>query len=65
MSLPILLTELHLGCSASEDDISTFRFDLPRGANILLATATWIPEAEDEYVTGYVIYKFLTNVTKN
>ena len=51
--------------NASEDDTSTFRFDLPRGANILLATATWIPEAEDEYVTGYVIYKFLANVTKN
>jgi hypothetical protein len=51
--------------NASEDDTSTFRFDLPSGANILLATATWIPEAEDEYVTGYVIYKFLTNVTKN
>jgi hypothetical protein len=50
--------------NASEDDTSTFRLNLPRGANILLTTATWIPSAEDEYVTGYVIYKFLTNVTK-
>jgi hypothetical protein len=51
--------------NASEDDTSTFRYSLPVGANILLATATWIPSAEDEYVTGYVIYKFLTNATKN
>jgi hypothetical protein len=51
--------------NASEDDPSTFRYSLPAGANILLATATWIPSADDEYVTGYVIYKFLTNATKN
>lgn len=48
---------------ASEDNTSTFRVDLPSGTYILLATATWIPSSEDEYVTGYVIYKFLTNVT--
>lgn len=51
--------------SATEDNTSTFRIDLSRGAYILLATATWIPSTEDEYVTGYVIYKFLTNITKN
>ena len=47
---------------ATEDDTSIFQIDLPSGAYILLATATWIPSSEDEYVTGYVIYKFLTNV---
>jgi hypothetical protein len=51
--------------NASEAGTSTFSFNLPAGANILLTTATWIPSAEDEYVTGYVIYKFLTNVTEN
>lgn len=49
--------------SASQDNTSTFRVDLPGGTYILLATATWIPSSEDEYVTGYVIYKFLTNIT--
>jgi hypothetical protein len=49
--------------TASEDNTSTFRIDLPSGAYILLATATWIPSGEEKYVTGYVIYKFLTNIT--
>ncbi|HYZ60195.1 MAG TPA: hypothetical protein VE544_11115 [Nitrososphaeraceae archaeon] len=49
--------------NATEDNTSTFRIDLPSGAYILLATSTWIPSGENEYVTGYVIYKFLTNVT--
>jgi len=49
--------------SATEDNTSTFRIDLPGGEYILLSTATWIPSNEDEYVTGYVIYRFLTNVT--
>jgi hypothetical protein len=48
---------------ATEDNTSTFRVDLPNGMYIFLATATWIPSTADEYVTGYVIYKFLTNVT--
>ena len=48
--------------NATEDNTSTFRIDLPSGEYILLATATWIPSGEDEYVTGYVIYKFLTSV---
>jgi hypothetical protein len=51
--------------NATEDNTSAFRFALPSGKNILLTTATWIPTAEDEYVTGYVIYKFLTNITNN
>lgn len=48
--------------NATEDNTSTFRIDLPKGKYILLATATWIPSSENEYVTGYVIYKFLTNI---
>jgi hypothetical protein len=48
---------------ATEDNTSTFRINLPNGMYIFLATATWIPSTEDEYVTGYVIYKFLSNVT--
>jgi hypothetical protein len=48
--------------NATEDNTSTFRIDLPKGKYILLATATWIPSNENEYVTGYVIYKFLTNI---
>src|SRR5919106_2862933 len=48
--------------NATEDNTSTFRIDLPKGKYILLAIATWIPSSEDEYVTGYVIYKFLTNI---
>ena len=43
----------------------TFRINLPTGLYILLASATWIPSSADEYVTGYVIYKFLANVTEN
>jgi hypothetical protein len=50
---------------AVEDNTSTFRIDLPRGAYILLGTATWIPSSTNEYVTGYVIYKFLANVTES
>ena len=49
--------------NATEDNTSTFRVNLPNGMYIFLATATWIPSTEDEYVTGYVIYKFLSNVT--
>jgi hypothetical protein len=49
--------------NATEDNTSTFRISLPKGEYILLATATWIPSSENEYVTGYVIYKFLTNIT--
>ena len=49
--------------NATEDNTSAFKIDLPGGSYILLATATWIPSSEDEYVTGYVIYKFLTNIT--
>lgn len=48
---------------ATEDNTSTFRVNLPNGMYIFLATATWIPSTEDEDVTGYVIYKFLSNVT--
>jgi hypothetical protein len=48
--------------NATEDNTSTFRIDLPSGEYIFLATATWIPSSEDEYVTGYVIYEFLTSV---
>lgn len=48
--------------NATEDNTSTFRIDLLSGEYILLATATWIPSSEDENVTGYVIYKFLTSV---
>ena len=48
---------------ATEDNTSTFRVNLPNGMYIFLATATWIPSTEDEDVTGYVIYKFLANVT--
>ena len=51
--------------NATEDNTSTFRINLPSGAYILLASATWVPSAADEYVTGYVIYKFLANVTEN
>lgn len=51
--------------NATEDNSSTFRFDLPNGKYILLTTATWIPSAEDEYVTGYIIYKFLIDIPKN
>ena len=43
--------------NATEDNISTFKINLPQGTYILLATATWIPNTSDEYVTGYVIYK--------
>lgn len=50
---------------AVEDNTSTFRIDLPRGEYILLGTATWIPSSTNEYVTGYVIYKFLANVTES
>lgn len=50
---------------AVEDNTSTFRIDLPRGAYILLGTATWLPSSTNEYVTGYVIYKFLANVTES
>jgi hypothetical protein len=48
--------------NATEDNSSTVRFNLPRGTYILLTTATWVPSAPDEYVTGYVIYKFLTDI---
>jgi hypothetical protein len=48
--------------TATEDNSSTVRFNLPRGTYVLLTTATWVPSAPDEYVTGYVIYKFLTNI---
>jgi hypothetical protein len=51
--------------NATEDNTSTFKINLPRGAYILLATAIWIPTTSDEYVTGYVIYKYLANVTEN
>jgi hypothetical protein len=49
----------------ADDNTSTFRVNLPRGAYILLATATWIPSSTNEYVTGYVIYKFVAKVTEN
>lgn len=49
--------------SATEDNTSVFRIDLTSDEYILLATATWIPSSENEYVTGYVIYKFLTNIS--
>jgi hypothetical protein len=51
--------------NATEDNTSTFRINLSTGSYILLASATWIPSSADEYVTGYVIYKFLANVTDN
>ena len=51
--------------NATEEDASTFRMSLPAGLYILLTSATWIPSSADEYVTGYVIYKFLANVTEN
>ena len=51
--------------NATEEDTSTFRINLPTGLYILLTSATWIPSSADEYVTGYVIYKFLANVTEN
>jgi hypothetical protein len=51
--------------NATEDDTSTFRINLPKGSYILLTSATWIPSSASEYVTGYVIYKFLANVTEN
>lgn len=51
--------------NATEDDTSTFRINLPKGPYILLTSATWIPSSANEYVTGYVIYKFLANVTEN
>ena len=51
--------------NATEDNTSTFKINLPQGTYILLATATWIPNTSDEYVTGYVIYKYLANVTEN
>ena len=50
--------------NATEEDASTFRINLPKGSYILLTSATWIPSSADEYVTGYVIYKFLANVTE-
>jgi hypothetical protein len=51
--------------NATEKDTSTFKISLPTGLYILLTSATWIPSSADEYVTGYVIYKFLANVTEN
>ena len=51
--------------NATEEDTSTFRINLPTGLYILLTSTTWIPSSADEYVTGYVIYKFLANVTEN
>jgi hypothetical protein len=51
--------------NATEEEPSTFRINLPTGLYILLTSATWIPSSADEYVTGYVIYKFLANVTEN
>ena len=50
--------------NATEQDTSTFRIDLPKGTYVLLTSATWIPSSANEYVTGYVIYKFLANVTE-
>jgi hypothetical protein len=50
--------------NTAEEDTSTFRINLPRGSYILLTSATWIPSSANEYVTGYVIYKFLANVTE-
>lgn len=50
--------------NATEEDTSTFRINLPKGSYILLTSATWIPSSANEYVTGYVIYKFLANVTE-
>jgi hypothetical protein len=51
--------------NATEEDTSTFRINLPKGTYVLLTSATWIPSSANEYVTGYVIYKFLANVTEN
>ena len=45
--------------NATEEDTSTFTINLPKGSYVLLTSATWIPSSANEYVTGYVIYKFL------
>lgn len=50
--------------NATEEDTSTFKINLPKGSYILLTSATWVPSSTNEYVTGYVIYKFLANVTE-
>ena len=50
--------------NATEEDTSTFRINLPKGTYVLLTSATWIPSSANEYVTGYVIYKFLAKVTE-
>lgn len=50
--------------NATEEDTSTFRINMPKGTYVLLTSATWIPSSASEYVTGYVIYKFLANVTE-
>jgi hypothetical protein len=47
--------------NATENDSSTFPVNLDNGKYILLSAATWVPSSEQ--VTGYVIYKFLVNVT--
>lgn len=47
--------------SATENNSNMFPIDLDIGTYELLGTATWLPTSEQ--VTGYVIYKFLVNVT--
>jgi hypothetical protein len=46
--------------NSTNSDSTEVKMDLPKGRYILLATATWLPRAED--ITGYTIYKFLMNI---
>jgi hypothetical protein len=46
--------------NSTNSDSTEVKMDLPKGTYILLATATWLPRAED--ITGYTIYKFLVTL---
>ena len=46
--------------NSTNSDNTVVKMDLAKGMYIILATATWLPRAED--ITGYTIYKFLVNI---
>lgn len=46
--------------NSTNSDSTVVKMDLAKGRYILLATATWLPRAED--ITGYTIYKFLVDI---